>query len=349
MFRSSIRVLSALVVVSVALAAHQAQAGWRHHGYGGSYGSYGSYGSHGSWGSSGGSWGSSGGSWGSSGGSWGSSGGSWGSSGGSWGSSGGSWGSSGGSWGSSGGSWGSSGGSCGSSGGGYHAAPAMPATPVVPAPGAAPATPPGPAPEGAPQGPAPQSSTYHPTYGPMRDSARLAVKVPADAQVFVNDRPTTSTGMDREYISRDLQAGANSSYSVRAEFVRDGQPVSEVKTVQLTAGQGAQLDFTQGAPSIQTASAPEARTTLTVRLPADAKLYLGGHETKATGPVREFSTTRLPNGSEWTTYAVRAVIERDGKQEVREESISLKAGDSRELSINFDSTAKEQIAETASR
>jgi hypothetical protein len=34
----------------------------------------------------------------------------------------------------------------------------------------------------------------------------LSVKVPADAKVFVNDRPTMSTGEQREFVSRNLQA-----------------------------------------------------------------------------------------------------------------------------------------------
>jgi uncharacterized protein (TIGR03000 family) len=329
MFRKCIRFTLAVAVL--AIAAQQAQAGWHHHrAYYGSYGSWGSYGSSGGWGY--GSWGSSGGSWGSSGG----------------------WGSYG-SWGSSGGSWGSSGGyayspSCGSSGGyggygGYKViGPANPATPSAPGPA------PSPTPEAAPApGPAPGSSTYHPTYGPLRDSAILSVKVPADAQVFVNEHATTSTGSDREFISRNLQNGASYNYVVRASFVRDGQPVTETKLVQLTAGQSSNLDFTAGEQTAQTKDMSDSLTSLTVRLPADAKLYLGGHETQARGDVREFSTTKLPAGSEWASYAIRAVIERDGKQEVREENISLKAGESRELTINFDAKAGDPIAETASR
>jgi uncharacterized protein (TIGR03000 family) len=201
--------------------------------------------------------------------------------------------------------------------------------------------------------PAP-SANYHPTYGPMRNSALLSVKVPADAKVFVNDRATTSTGADREYISRDLMAGARYNYDVRAEFVRDGQTVSEYKTVQLTAGQSTNVDFTQGGSSIQTAAAAEApaaetRTTLIVRVPEDAKLYLSGQETKANGPVREFTTTKLPNGGQWANYAIRAVIERDGQQQVREQTVSLEAGESREVNINFEAPATEHVANKSAR
>jgi uncharacterized protein (TIGR03000 family) len=165
----------------------------------------------------------------------------------------------------------------------------------------------------------------------------------------VNDRATTSTGADREFISRDLQDGARYNYEVRAEFTRDGKTVTETKSIQMTAGQTANMDFSAAPAVAQTAATAETRTTLIVHVPDDAKLYLAGHETRSTGPVREFSTTRLPNGSEWTTYAVRAVVERDGRQEVREENVSLKAGESREVTLSFDSLASEKVAETASR
>jgi uncharacterized protein (TIGR03000 family) len=334
MVRNTFRTLVAFAVVGVTVAAaDQAQAfGWRHRGWGGSHGSSGS------WGSSGGSWGSHG----SSGGWYYGSSGSSGSSGGwyygSSGSSGGSWGSHGSS-GSSGGSWGSHG-----SSGGYHSAPQAPTAPQAPAGTPAPPTPAPPAPADAGS----DATTYHPTYGPMRSSAYLSVKVPAGAKVFVNDRPTTSTGTDREYVSHDLQNGARYNYTIRAEYERDGKPVTETKSVQLTAGQRTALDFS-GETSVQTADNTDSRTSLIVRLPADAKLYLGGHETKATGEVREFSTTRLPGGAEWNEYTIRAVVERDGRELVRNETISIKAGDSREVTINFDTLGSDQVAETASR
>ncbi|MBI3840251.1 MAG: TIGR03000 domain-containing protein [Planctomycetia bacterium] len=330
MSRTSIRAFAVLAVVGFAFAAQQAEAGWHHHHNRGWYG-YGSCGSSGGWGY--GSWGSSGGSWGSSGG--------WAY--GSWGSSGG-WAY--GSWGSSGGSWGSSGGSSG----GHHVMPSTPAQPAPATPPAAPTTPPGPSDAAPAAGPAPTNSTYHPTYGPMRNSALLSVKVPADAKVFVNDHETSSTGTDREYISRDLQNGARYNYEVRAEFTRDGQSVSETRSIQLTAGQTASVDFTPSIPSVQTAAIGPVQTTLVVHVPADAKLFLAGHETKATGEVREFTTTRLASGSEWTTYAIRAEIERDGKTQVREENVTLKAGESRDVSLAFDAPASgDRVANAAAR
>mgnify|MGYP002621506819 CR=1 FL=1 len=192
--------------------------------------------------------------------------------------------------------------------------------------------------------------TYHPTYGPLRSSALLTVKVPEGAKVFVNDRPTTSEGAERDYISHNLRPGARYGYTVRAEFQRNGKTVSEEKTVRLTAGQTVALDFGDGDPQVQTAETPDEDTgkptKLTVHLPADAKLYLAGKETTSTGPLREFATTKLPAGAEWNTYAIRAVVQRDGHQEVRERTIRLKAGESRDVTIDFDTP---KVADASAR
>ncbi|MEX2115089.1 MAG: TIGR03000 domain-containing protein [Pirellulales bacterium] len=89
------------------------------------------------------------------------------------------------------------------------------------------------------------------------NSATLTVSVPADARIFVNDQATKTTGASRSYVSRNLQPGARYTYRVRAEFTRDGRQVSEVKTVQLSAGQNQSLAFGSG-PQAPTASATAA-------------------------------------------------------------------------------------------
>jgi len=339
----------ALSVAVVAALAAPAQAGWGH-----SWGSSG--GSSGSWGSSGGSWGSSGGSWGSSGGSSGhrhhlfprlhrlfhhhSSG-----SHGSWGSSGHSSGhSSGGSWGSSGGS---SGGSWGSSGGTYYSVPAAPVVPApevrqlpdapmpeAPMPGL-PMNPPM-APDEAAPAPAPGDALPPPASGASyrAGKAMILVNVPADAKVFVNGLATTSQGEQRSFVSRGLSSGYRYTYEVRVQAKRDGQVVEQVKTVQLRAGENADLAFDLPKGAME--------TSLTVHVPANAKVFLGGNETTATGTVRTFSTSSLPAGQEWANYKVRVEFERNGEVVSREEMVSLKAGDDRTLRFDLDA---EKIAD----
>lgn len=328
-----------VAVLGWACAAADLNAGWWHRNHGSSGGSSGSWGSSGSSGSSGstgssgssGSWGSSGssGGWGSrwaarraarhhgSSGSWGSSGSSGGSSG-SWGSSGssGSWGSSGSSGGSS-GSWGSSG-----SSGGYNSSHDVIIEDGAVIEGGATI-------EG---GSATEGVATEPQASLNADSAVLTVSVPADAKIFVNGSATSSVGAERNYVSRDLRAGFNYTYELRAEFVREGKPVTETKTVTLTAGQTARVDFN----SIQTASNGEPLTTvLKVNVPENAKVFLAGHETDSFGASREFSTSRLTSGEQWENYTVRVEADVNGRVETQEETITLTAGDNRELSFDF--------------
>jgi uncharacterized protein (TIGR03000 family) len=325
--RRCLAVMGVLAAVTMIAAPTSARAG--------GWGSYGSYG-----GSSGGSWGSYGG--GSSG--YGGSHGSWGLYGGSsggflsrlvqkkmnllhWKSHSMSHGSSGGmvAWGSYGGSYGSHGGygshgSHGSAGGGmYYRAPM----------GEIPMDMPMDAPMG---GDAPAGDLPMPDTNASTGSALLNVSVPESARVFVNGRPTSSTGAQRQYVSRGLAEGFNYTYEIRAEATVDGRVVQDTKVVKVRAGQTIDVAFAMQAK-------PE--TTLTLRVPEDARVTLAGNETSATGELRVYRTTSLSDGQTWSDYQVRVTIERDGQTLTREQTIQLAAGESRELAFDF---AAEKVA-----
>ncbi|MEO8497267.1 MAG: TIGR03000 domain-containing protein, partial [Planctomycetota bacterium] len=231
-----------------------------------------------------------------------------------------------GSYGSSGGSYGSSGSSGGSSGGGvmysspiqsgkgydspvqsgkYYSAPIEGGTVV-------PETPP------APAGNEQTSSA---------SEATLTVNVPNDARVYVNGVQTKSVGPERSYVSRGLQNGFNYTYEVRAEVEREGKMVEETKMVSLTAGRTARVAFDFQASEV----APS--TTLTLNVPADAKVFLAGSETTSSGEVREFTTTKLAAGQSWDNYTIRVTFEQDGQTISREKTITLSAGDSQVVSF----------------
>jgi uncharacterized protein (TIGR03000 family) len=164
-------------------------------------------------------------------------------------------------------------------------------------------------------------------YGRIAKSARLSVTVPVDAVVYVNDTLTKSTGESRHYISRGLQPSETYAYSVRAEYSRDGEKVVEDKTAQVAAGE--QIHLTFGTASSDT-------TKLTLRVPADAKVTLAGSETKQSGEVREFSTTKLAPGQSWDNYTVSVAVVRDGQTVEQERTLTLVGGKSQELSFDFD-------------
>jgi uncharacterized protein (TIGR03000 family) len=158
----------------------------------------------------------------------------------------------------------------------------------------------------------------------------LTVTVPQDAKVYVNDYLTKSTGTERTYVSGGLQAGRTYKYEIRAEMEQNGKTVTEKKTIELRAGRTEELAFSL--PSSDT-----IETQLTLNVPADAKVALAGEETKLTGEKRVFTTTQLSDGQQWTKYTVQVSIERDGQDVSKQETISLKAGDSKELTFDFES------------
>ena len=372
-----LRKLSVSVVLGLIIMgfANPAQAGWG--SWGGSYGSYGSYGgsSGGSYGSSGGSYGSSGGSVGSTGsyGSWGGYASSGGSSGGSCGGSNGSWGggpqygpfarlfnhvhqkkmirrayrntyyaSSGGSYGSH-GSWGGSYGSYGSSGyassggstGSWSYSTAVSSDCCGGCDDCSGGVIDGTFIEGDSEPAAPmQSEPMEATPSEARRSVRkgvLTVSVPADAEIVVNGLPTTSTGESRRYVSHGLKPGETYRYVVKAVIERDGEQLEQTKVATLQAGTITPLEFDFDGNSA-------VETSLTLDVPEDAKVYLSGSETRASGSKRRFSTTRIDQGQKWADYLVRVTVERDGRTLSKEQRVTISGGDQTQLSFDFDQT-----------
>jgi uncharacterized protein (TIGR03000 family) len=187
----------------------------------------------------------------------------------------------------------------------------------VPAPGAAPAN---------------TAPALPPAVNPALPPANrgsLKVTVPTDALVFVNGILTKSTGSERTYISRGLQAGMKYTYEVRAEAVREGQKLEETEVVTLKAGDNLALAF----DNLQ--AAKTAETTLTLNVPAEAKVTLGGNATVGSGAERKFRTSKLTGNDAWSNYVVEVSIERGGRTVTQEKTVTLKAGDNQTLSFDF--------------
>jgi uncharacterized protein (TIGR03000 family) len=201
-----------------------------------------------------------------------------------------------------------------------------------------------------PSPPAPGSAAPAPMSGAMYRSldgsqtALLSVSVPAEAKIFINGTATTSTGSERQYVSRGLTGGNRYDYEVRAEITRDGQTVTETKNITLTAGQQVNVSFSFEGNQEAPVAGKKASTKLTIHVPADAKVYLAGRETSSNGEVREFTTSKLAPGTEWKNYTVHVVANIDGRDVTKDETITLTGGEDRDLTIDFGSNP---IASTA--
>jgi len=73
--------------------------------------------------------------------------------------------------------------------------------------------------------------------------------VPPGAKLTVNNKATRSSSTTRKFVSPPLQPGKDFYYTLKAEFRRDGQPVTVTKRIAVRAGQETLIEL--GSPSVE--------------------------------------------------------------------------------------------------
>lgn len=74
--------------------------------------------------------------------------------------------------------------------------------------------------------------------------AKIIVKLPADAKLFVDGQTTKTSDKDvREFVTPDLQAGIEYKYVMKAEVTRDGVPITETRHVVIRSGDDLKVNF----------------------------------------------------------------------------------------------------------
>jgi uncharacterized protein (TIGR03000 family) len=94
--------------------------------------------------------------------------------------------------------------------------------------------------------------------GAAPSRAKLIVELPADAKLFVDDRPMKTPSAVRTFSTPELDPGQVYYYELRAEVVRDGKPVVESKRVLVRAGEVVRARFEEmpaAEPAVSTAQA----------------------------------------------------------------------------------------------
>jgi uncharacterized protein (TIGR03000 family) len=91
---------------------------------------------------------------------------------------------------------------------------------------------------------------YWPNYWPAphypvaaHATARVVVKLPEDARLFVDNDPCPLTSAERSFDTPELQPGVTYHYTIRAELTREGQVVKQSKRVTVRAGQETVVEF----------------------------------------------------------------------------------------------------------
>jgi len=74
-------------------------------------------------------------------------------------------------------------------------------------------------------------------------TVQVTVTVPPDAQVWFEGTKTNASGSIREYQSPPLTPGQRYTYTIRATWNQDGQPVTQEQKVTVTAGEHVNVTF----------------------------------------------------------------------------------------------------------
>jgi len=74
-------------------------------------------------------------------------------------------------------------------------------------------------------------------------TASLTVNVPADARLWIEGTPTTSTGPVREFNSPPLTPGNRYTYDIKASWQENGKEVTQAQQVRVTAGTHVNVNF----------------------------------------------------------------------------------------------------------
>jgi uncharacterized protein (TIGR03000 family) len=138
-----------------------------------------------------------------------------------------------------------------------------------------------------------------------------------------------------KYVSRNLRYDQLYPYEIQATVVRNGKQLSQTKVVDLSGGVDRSIE-------IAFDDAAQVLTSVSLTVPADARVTLGGSETRADGTFRYYATKALEEGQTWSDYEIKVTLERDGRLLTQTKHVDLAAGDSLELEFDFDSTAVAQ-------
>jgi uncharacterized protein (TIGR03000 family) len=148
-------------------------------------------------------------------------------------------------------------------------------------------------------------------YGIAPDAALVAVRLPADAELWFDQDKTFLTGDFRTFVTPALRSDADNTYTMKALWVQDGKAVEHTRRVQVAPGARVLVDFfggdgqrsalaeqlmNQGYTSFYSgsdANIPENAALMQVRLPENAELWIADQKMQQTGTLREFVTPEL--------------------------------------------------------
>jgi uncharacterized protein (TIGR03000 family) len=103
----------------------------------------------------------------------------------------------------------------------------------------------------------PEPKEVGPPPGQKDGPASIEVRVPADAQIWIDGVKTKQHGAKRAFASPTLAAGKDYVYEIRAVWREDGRETTETRKITFRAGAQVSVDFTKPAGKPETLAMPK--------------------------------------------------------------------------------------------
>jgi len=91
-----------------------------------------------------------------------------------------------------------------------------------------------------------RSGYYSPpttTVAPSDNRARIHVRLPADATLWIDDEATQQAGGERDFLTPALQPGTTYQYTLKVRWMQGADPVERTMKVDVRANETSQADF----------------------------------------------------------------------------------------------------------
>jgi uncharacterized protein (TIGR03000 family) len=176
-----------------------------------------------------------------------------------------------------------------------------------------------------PQAAAPRPATS------TANQATVTIQVAEGAKLTIDGKAIAMTGTTQTFFTPELDPSRVYFYEMKATAKKDGKELSANKKVAVRAGEKVKVDLRELKP--WKAPSPEKEeASLSVKLPADARLYVDGVLCPLDSSERNFETPPLEKGKQFT-YTLKAEVVRDGKTLSETKRVPVEAG--QQVSVEF--------------
>lgn len=176
-------------------------------------------------------------------------------------------------------------------------------------------------------------------------TANVTIQVAEGASLSVDGQAIAISGTSQTFNTPALESGRVYYYEMKATASKDGKSLVASKRVAVRAGETVSVDLrelkAEAAPATKPASFPPAPAKLTIKLPAEAKLFVDGVEAPLTSAERTFNTPTLEPGKDYV-YTLKAEVAREGRTLSETKRVNFQAG--KEVTVEFKNLATQSVS-----